>query len=137
MKSDEIGGANDWVENELVYQIIGAAMAVSTGVKPGLREKTYERALIVELRHRGLECATQRIYPVYYRGEKIDDYIPDLVVEGRVIVETKVAEKIIDDHIGQVLNYLRISGLEAGVILNFRHASLQYKKVVYQSGRQQ
>ncbi len=133
---EERNGANDWVENDLVYQIIGAAMAVSTGVKHGLREKTYERALIVELQHRGLRCATQQPYPVYYRGEKIDDYIPDLVVEGRVIVETKVAEKIVDDHIGQVLNYLKISGLEVGIILNFRYASLQHKKVVYQPNRQ-
>ena len=136
IKADDAGGANDWVENDLVYQIIGAAMAVSSGVKHGLREKTYERALRVELRHRGLESTSQHVYPVYYRDEKIDEYIPDLEVAGKVIVETKVVERIVDDHIGQVLNYLKISGLEVGVILNFRYASLQYKKLVNQRNRQ-
>lgn len=135
MKEDDSGSEKEWVENDLTYQIIGAAMSVSTGLKHGLREKTYERALIVELRHRGLACTSQHAYPVYYRGEKIDEYIPDLEVEGRVIVETKVVDRIVDDHIGQVLNYLKISGLEVGLILNFRHASLQYKKVVHQPKR--
>lgn len=126
----ESGGAphsDEWVENELVYKIIGAAMAISSGLKHGLREKNYERALQVEFRNLGLECTSQHAYPVYYKGEKVDEYIPDLEVEGKVIVETKVADAIVNEHIGQVLNYLKISGLEAGVILNFRYATLQYK----------
>lgn len=133
MTANESSNHRDWLENELVYEIIGAGMAVSSELKHGLREKAYERALRVEFRHRGLECTSQHVYPVYYRGEKIDEYIPDLEVAGRVIVETKVVERIIDDHIGQVLNYLKISGMQVGVILNFRYASLQYKKVVLQS----
>jgi GxxExxY protein len=131
MSADENNDSN-WVENDLVYKVIGAAMAVSRGLKHGLREKTCERALEVEFRHLGLEFTNQHQYPVYYRGEKIDVFIPDLEVERKVIVETKVADKIIDDHIGQLLNYLKITGLEVGLILNFRYASLQYKKVVYQ-----
>lgn len=70
MLADENNGS-DWVENELVYKIIGAAMAVSRGVKPGLREKAYERALEVEFRHLGLNYSNQHRYPVYYRGEQI------------------------------------------------------------------
>lgn len=124
--------SGDWVENELVYKIIGAGMAVSRGMKHGLREKGYERALKIEFRHLGLECNSQRSYPVFYRGEQVDEFIPDLEVAGKAIVETKVVEAINDDHIGQVLNYLKITGLEVGVILNFRYKSLQSRKVVYQ-----
>ncbi len=122
------------VEKELTFQVVGCAMAVLNELGHGLREKTYERALCIELKHQGLAFQQQHIYPVNYRGEHIDDYIPDLEVDSRLIVEAKTVEKIIDAHIGQVLNYLKITGLEAGVILNFKHAKLEWKKVVLQAG---
>ena len=77
MNADTQGKVVDQVEGELVYRIIGAAMSVLNGVGHGYREKTYERALQVELRHRGLESASQRVYPVCYRGEKIDEFFID------------------------------------------------------------
>ncbi len=126
---------NDFVENDLVYRITGCAMAVLNELGHGLREKTYERALCVEFGHQGLSFHQQQVYPVMYRGEHIDDYIPDLLVEGRVIVEVKTVETIAPEHIGQVINYLRITQREAGVILNFKHPKLQWKKVVLSSCR--
>jgi GxxExxY protein len=123
------------VEADLVYKVTGCAMRVLNDLGHGLREKTYERALCVEFRHSGLSVSAQKIYPVFYREEKIDEYIPDLEVEGRLNVETKTVECINDEHIGQVLNYLKISGLEAGLILNFKHPRLQWKKVVLQKAR--
>jgi len=117
--------------------VVGCAMAVLNELGHGLREKTYERALCIELRHQGLGLQQQHIYPVYYRGEHIDDYIPDLEVDDRLIVEAKTVEKIIDEHIGQVLNYLKITGIEAGVILNFKHAKLEWKKIVLQEGNRE
>jgi GxxExxY protein len=129
------GQGVDQVEGELVYKIIGAAMSVLNSVGHGYREKTYERALCVELRHLGLTCASQHRYPVLYRGEIIDEFVPDLEVERRVIVESKIAERIVDDHIGQVLNYLKVTGMEVGLILNFAHPTLEFKKVVRQPNR--
>ncbi len=120
------------VESELTFKIIGCAMAVLNELGHGLREKTYERALCVELKHQGLEITSQHAYPIRYRGVHIDDYIPDVEVEGRVIVEVKTAESITDEHVGQVLNYLRVSGLEVGLILNFKHPRLEWKRVVLQ-----
>ncbi len=120
------------IEKELTFKVVGCAMAVLNELGHGLREKTYERALCVEMRHQGLSFQEQHVYPVYYRNEHIDDYIPDLEIENRLIVEIKTVDKIIDEHIGQVLNYLKITGLEAGVILNFKHSKLQWKKVVLQ-----
>jgi GxxExxY protein len=110
-------------------------MAVLNELGHGLREKTYERALCVEFHHAGILFEQKRVYPVFYRAEHIDDYIPDLEVEGRLIVETKTVESITDEHIGQVLNYLRITGIEVGLILNFKHARLESKRVILQEGR--
>lgn len=125
------------VEKELTFRVVGCAMAVLNELGHGLREKTYERALCIELRHQGLAFQQQHMYPVHYRGEHIDDYIPDLEVDDRLIVEAKTVEKIIDEHIGQVLNYLKITGMEVGVILNFKHAKLEWKKIVLQEGNRE
>ena len=119
-----------YVENDLVYKITGCAMAVLNELGHGLREKTYERALGIEFQRQNMAYDSQHVHRVLYRGEHIDDYIPDLEVEGRVIVEVKTVDIITDDHIGQVINYLRITGCEAGVILNFKHSKLHWKKVV-------
>ena len=119
-----------WVENDLIYKIAGCAMAVLNELGHGLREKTYERALCVEFKHQQVAFDPQHVHPVSYRGEHVDDYIPDLEVEGRVIVEVKTVDAITEDHLGQVINYLRITGYEVGVILNFKHSKLEWKKVV-------
>ncbi|MBX3180967.1 MAG: GxxExxY protein [Candidatus Hydrogenedentes bacterium] len=123
------------VEGELVYKILGAAYSVINAVGHGFREKTYERGLCVEFQHLGIPFSQQQVYPVYYRGIKIDEFIPDLEVAGKVILETKVVDCINDDHVGQTLNYLKITGMEVGLILNFRHPRLQHRKIVYQPER--
>ncbi len=121
-----------WVQGERTHRVVGCAMHVLNALGHGLREKTYERALCVELRLRGMLCQQQRVYPVHYRGVHIDDYVPDLQVDDRLIVEVKTTERICTDHIGQVLNYLRITRLEAGLILNFKHPRLTWKKIALQ-----
>ena len=121
---------NQLFDGDIVYKITGCAMAVLNELGHGLREKTYENALALELAHQGLKYSTQEKYQVYYRDQHIDDYIPDLVVENKVIVELKTAESICNEHLGQTLNYLRISKLETGLILNFKHSKLEWKKVI-------
>src|SRR5665213_3102469 len=76
---------------ELTGQIIGAAMSVLNELKPGLDEKLYENALVIELAARGLAAEQQREFPVHYRGHFVGRLIPDLIVEGKVIADTKVA----------------------------------------------
>ena len=123
------------LEEELVHNIVGCAMTVLNSVGHGLREKTYERALCVEFRNQNLSFSQQSVYPVVYKGETVDEYIPDLEVEKRVIVEAKTVDKIIDEHRGQVINYLRISGLSVGLILNFKHPKLEWVRVVLEAAR--
>lgn len=123
----------DLIEKDLVYQIVGCAVRVHSEVGRGLREKTYERALCIELQHSGLAFSQQTSYPVLYRGVLVDEYIPDLVVECRVLVDTKTIERITDVERGQMLNYLRVTGFKVGLIINFKHGSLEWERVVLDS----
>ena len=81
------------IHEELSGKIIGAAMDVLNELRPGLDEKLYERAMIIELKHRGHCVSVQRSFPVSYRGELIGNLIPDLIVDDAVIVDPKVVSR--------------------------------------------
>ena len=115
---------------ELTGDIIGAAMAVLNELKPGLDEKLYENALVIELVARGRPVEQQREYPVHYRGHFIGKLVPDLIVDGKVIADPKVVSAFNDTHIAQMLGYLNITGLELALLLNFKEAKLAWKRVV-------
>jgi GxxExxY protein len=112
------------IHEELSGAIIGAAMEVLNELKPGLDEKLYERAIVIELRHRGRLIEAQRSFPVFYRTELIGDLIPDLIVDNKVIVDAKVVSCFNDSHVAQMIGYLSITGLELGLLLNFQSAQL-------------
>ena len=115
---------------ELTKDIIGAAMAVLNELKPGLDEKLYENALVIELAERGHMADQQRDYPVHYKGHFIGKLVPDLIVDGKVIVDPKVATTFNDSHIAQMLGYLNIADLDVALLLNFKEATLTWKRVV-------
>jgi GxxExxY protein len=115
---------------ELSREIIGAAMAVLNELKPGLDEKLYENALILELVGRGHHVEQQREYPVYYRGHFIGKLIPDLIVDSAMIVDPKVISAFNETHRSQMLGYLNITGLEVALLLNFKEAKLAWKRIV-------
>ena len=115
---------------EITKDIIGAAMAVLNELKPGLDEKLYENALMIELVARGHTVEQQREYPVHYRGHFIGKLIPDLIVDGKVIADPKVVTAFNDTHVAQMLGYLNITGLEAALLLNFKEAKLEWKRVI-------
>jgi len=121
---------NKLEEKDLVYKITGCAMEVLNELGHGLREKTYERAICREFQLQDIAYSQQAVFPVFYKGEKIDDYIPDLIVEGRVVVDTKTIETIGKDEVGKMLNYLRVTGLQVGMLINFKHSKLEWKRVV-------
>jgi GxxExxY protein len=100
------------IHEDLSGEIIGAAMVVLNELKPGLDEKLYERAMIIELKHRGYSVSVQSSYPVSYRGELIGNLIPDLIVDNAVIVDPKVASCFTDTHVAQMIGYLNITALE-------------------------
>jgi GxxExxY protein len=115
--------------NELTEKIIGAAHKVLFALKPGLDEKLYERALVIELTRQGLRCDSQKQFPVYYDGQHIGTLIPDLIVEDRVLVDPKVVSAFNDTHLAQMLGYLNITGLKTALLLNFKHDKLGIKRV--------
>jgi len=85
--------------------------------------------LVVEFGLRGVTYVQQAQYDVKYKGVKVGEYIPDLIVGDEVIVDAKVIDHITDHELGQMINYLKITGLKVGLILNFKHAKLQWKRV--------
>lgn len=120
------------IHEELSGKIIGAAMDVLNELKPGLDEKLYERALVLELRRRGHEVEVQRHFPVFYHSDLIGDLVPDLIVDDLVVVDPKVVAGFNEAHIAQMVGYLTISGLELALLLNFKSARLDWKRVVRQ-----
>lgn len=89
------------IEKELVYQIVGCEIAVLNELGHGLREKTYERAICVEFRFQKIGYSQQKRYPVFYRGEQVDEFISDLEIEDRVLADAKTIEAIGDEQRGQ------------------------------------
>ncbi|HNQ87846.1 MAG TPA: GxxExxY protein [Verrucomicrobiota bacterium] len=115
---------------EITKDVIGAAMAVLNELKPGLDEKLYENALLIELRARGHDVEQQHQFIVRYRGQLIGKLVPDLIVDGKVIVDPKVVTAFNETHIAQMLGYLNITGLEVALLLNFKEATLSWKRVI-------
>ena len=115
--------------DELIFRLNGAAMTILNVLGHGLREKTYERALCVEFDYLDIDYDQQKNYPVFYRNVKIDEYIPDLEVEDVLLLDTKVIPKIGAIEIGQMLNFLKISKKQVGLIQNFKHPTLEWRIV--------
>ena len=114
---------------DLTEKIIGAAYTVLNTLKPGLDEKLYERALVIELAKQGLQADAQKQFPVHYSRQHIGTLIPDLIVADRVIVDPKVVSDFNDTHVAQMLGYLNITGLQTALLLNFKQAQLGIKRV--------
>jgi GxxExxY protein len=115
---------------EEVYQIVGAAIEVLNGLGHGLNEKPYENALVVEFNLRGIPYTQQPKYPVFFKGYEVGLFIPDLVAFADVVVDAKVIDRVTDIERGKILNYLRITKLRVGIILNFKHSKLEWERLV-------
>jgi GxxExxY protein len=115
---------------ELTKDIIGAARVVLNDLRPGLDEKLYENALVIELQLRGHTVEQQRQYPVHYRAQFIGTLVPDLIVDSKVIADPKVVTTFTDTHLAQMLGYLNITGFEVALLINFKEATLTWKRVV-------
>jgi len=112
------------------YAVIGAAIEVLNELGHGIHEKPYENALVVELGLRKIACEQQTRFNIVYKTVKVGDYVPDLIVAGKIIVDTKVVDRITNHERGQLLNYLRITRLPVGLIFNFRYSKLQWERIV-------
>lgn len=115
---------------ELSYVIVGAAMEVYRTLGPGYLEAVYEAALMHELAERQLQTASQVRLPVTYKGKLVGDYVADVIVEDKIVVELKAVSALHKNTEAQAHNYLAASGLRLAILLNFGASSLQQKRVV-------
>jgi len=126
MENDE-----NLIHSQLSRKIIGAAMSVLNELKPGLDEKLYENALVIELESIGLTVSQQTRFPVHYKQRLVGTLIPDLIINESVIVDPKVVSAFADEHVAQMLGYLSITGIDLAILLNFRSSRLQWKRVLH------
>ena len=124
------GGESQRLLKDETEMIIGFAFEVLNEVGHGFNEKIYENSLTVLFKLNDIAFDRQRRFPVFFRCVEVGEFIPDLTVFGSVIVDTKIIDRITDFERGQMLNYLRITKLWVGLILNFKHARLEWERLV-------
>jgi GxxExxY protein len=135
MHTDELPDLRRGGESKLLLKaetgkIIGFSFDVLNEIGHGLDEKIYENSLVVLFKSNGIAFDQQRQFPVFFRNAQAGLFIPDLIVFGSVIVDIKVVDQITNHERGQMLNYLRITKLRVGLILNFKNARLGWERVV-------
>lgn len=109
----------DLLNREITDKIIKAYYKVYNDLGYGFLERVYENALFIELTDMGLICEKQRPIDVFYKGIKVGNYFADIIVENKVIIELKATEAIIEEHEFQLINYLKATEIEIGLLLNF------------------
>jgi GxxExxY protein len=120
------------IYKELSDQVLGAAFTVHSTLGPGLLESLYQKAMCIELRERHLHYQCESPYTVFYKGENIGVFYADLVIEKKIIVElkaTKVLTQLMD---AQTINYLKISNIAVGYLINFNSTSVVWKRFYHQ-----
>lgn len=115
--------------NELTHKIIGCAMQVHRTMGNGFQEVIYQRALAIEFAHEGLAYVREQEMEIHYRDEQIGTRRVDFVIESKVMVEIKAVMELLPTHRAQAINYLEAYGLAHGLLINFGHTSLDFKRV--------
>lgn len=118
-------------EDQILKTVVGAAYEVSNVLGPGFVEKVYERALVRELTGKGLQTKSQVRFAVLYKGQCVGEYVADLVVEDRILVELKCVDDFLPQHLAQCINYLKASGLHLALLINFQKSKVHWKRIVY------
>ena len=116
--------------NDLTYQINGVVFEVSRTLGAGFLERVYENALMIELRERGLKAESQVPIKVFYKDEIVGEYFADILVQDTVILELKAIENLSKVHEAQLLNYLKATGIQVGLLVNFKHPKAEIKRMV-------
>ncbi len=122
--------ANERELDDLVSETVGAAYEVANILGCGFLEKVYHRALVRELTFRHLPVRSEAQLSVQYKGQHVGDYVADILVDGRLVVELKCAESLSSEHMAQCINYLKASGLKLALLINFQHPKVEWKRIV-------
>ena len=117
--------------NDITYIINGAVFEVNKVLGHGFLERVYENSLLIELKQRGLTVENQVPITVRYKGEVVGEYIADLLVEGKVIIELKTVDKIEKAHEAQIMHYLKATNIPIGLLVNFKHPKAEIKRIIF------
>ena len=112
----------------LTRAIIGCAFQVSNELGAGFLESVYENAMLVALKEEGITAISQKPIKVTFRGQDVGTFFADLLVEEKVLVELKAAKAIAPEHQAQIINYLKATGIEVGLLMNFGNPKLEHKR---------
>jgi GxxExxY protein len=116
---------------DLSYKIIGLAMEVHRKLGYGFLEKIYENSLMVLFRRDEIPASQQALINVRFEGEIVGNYMADILVDEKIILELKCVEKITDVHRAQALNYLKATGKQVAIIINFAKVRLEYERLAF------
>jgi GxxExxY protein len=115
----------------LTERVLGAIFEVSNTLGAGFLEKVYQRALLTELRLRGIRATPEASFSVSYKVHSVGEYFADILVEDVLVVELKCAERLASEHTAQCLNYLRASGLGVCLLVNFQKPKVEWRRIVF------
>ena len=119
------------IYGDLTYKIIGIAMKVHSDLGSGFLEKVYENAMMVLLEKEIIRAEQLKEIKINYYGKSIGNYVADILVDKKIIVELKTVDKLIDIHSAQIINYLKATEIKVGLLINFKNSKLEYKRFVY------
>ena len=123
--------SNNLLFKDEVYSIVGCAIEVLYSVGHGFHEKPYENAMVVEFEEKNIPYEQQKRFGLKHKNRVVGEFIPDLIAFGEVIIDTKVVDNITSHERGQMINYLKITNLQVGIIINFKRPKLEWERVVY------
>lgn len=116
------------IYEDLTEKILKACFEVSNELGNGFLESVYEKALLIVLTGMGLKVQSQIPLKVMFRGLTVGDFYPDIIVEDKVLLELKAAKALAPEHMAQVMNYLKATGIEVGFLVNFGNTKLEYRR---------
>ena len=119
------------IYGDLTYKIIGIAMKVHSDLGSGFLEKVYENAMMVLLEKEIIRAEQQKEIKINYYGKSIGNYVADILVDEKIIVELKTVDKLTDIHSAQIINYLKATEIKVGLLINFKSSKLEYRRFVY------
>ncbi len=117
------------LHKEITERIIEACYEVANELGAGFLESVYEKALLVALREKGIDAASQVPMAVSFRGQNVGEFFADIIVESKVVVEVKAVKRLLPEHSAQVINYLKATGMEVGLLVNFGGPKVEIKRL--------
>jgi len=120
--------ASGWLHEELTRRIIGVCFEVSNELGAGFLESVYHQALLIALRDNGLEAQSGVPIKVHFRGHEVGSFVADILVDQRVLVEVKAVRALVAEHQAQVINYLKATAIEVGLLINFGRPKLEVRR---------